>query len=142
VAVLRGLLGEKREEPGRILWMLAQTIRLIWQTKLLVERGWRPGQEVDEETAALLPQEERKNALAQFARRPWLARRTVRQANAFTWGQLTRAVEALNGCDLAMKGIRGKVGDDAVAVELVVVQLCTDLEMPVWDSPKGERAVG
>ena len=134
VGILRGLLSERRENPGRILWLLSQTIRLIWQAKLLTERGWRPKQEADGETAALLPEEDSKNALAQFARRPWLAQRTVRQANALSWGQLARAVAALSACDLAMKGIRGKVGDDAVALELLVVQLCTDLAMPVWES--------
>jgi len=142
VGILRGLLGDRREEPGRILWQLSQTVRLIWQAKLLAERGWRPGEEADEEAAALLPQEERKNALREFARLPWKAKRTLEQASKLSWGQLTAAVRALHGCDLAMKGIRGKVTDDAVALELLVVQLCTGLEMPVWESPKGERVLG
>jgi len=133
VSILRGLLQEGREQPLRVLAMLAQAIRLIWQTKLLAERGWRPGREVEEETARLLPEDERKNALVQFGRRPWLAGQTARQASAFSWAQLRRAVEALKGCDLAMKGIRGKIGDPALALELVVVQLCADLEMPVWE---------
>ncbi len=142
VGILRGLLGDRREEPGRIVGMLAQTIRLIWQTKLLVEHGWRPGQEVDEETAALLPQDERKNALAQFSRRSWLAQRTVRQASQFTWEQLSKAIQALHGCDLAIKRIRGKVTDPAGALELLVVQLCTDVDLSVWESRSGERVLG
>ncbi len=142
VGILRALLEDRREEPGRILWHLSHTVRLIWQTKLLVERGWRPGKEVEEETAALLPQEERKNALREFSRFPWKARRTVQQASKLSWAQLAQAVRALHGCDLAMKRIRGKVVDPAVALELLVVQLCTGLEMPVWESPKGERVLG
>jgi len=142
VAILRGLLADKREEPGRIVWQLSQTIRLIWQAKILAERGWRPGKEVDESTKALLPQEERKNALREFARYSWKANRTLEQAKKLSWGQLAQAVRALHGCDLAMKGIRGKVTDDAVAVELLLVELCTGLEMPVWKSPKGERVLG
>jgi len=134
VSMLRGLLQEGREQPLRVLAMLAQAIRLIWQTKLLVERGWRPGGEVDKETALLLPADERKNALVQFGRRPWLAGQTARQANAFSWHELRRAMQALRSCDLAIKGIRGKISDPALALELLVVQLCTDLEMPVWEA--------
>jgi DNA polymerase III delta subunit len=143
VAILRGLLREKRESAGGVFWRLAQGVRELWQMKLLTERGWRPGQEPDEESAALLPQDPRKNALARFTgRRAFLAARTAQQANAMTWGQLTRAVQALHGCDLAMKGIRGKIADDETALELLVIQLCTGMEMPVWESPKGERVLG
>jgi DNA polymerase-3 subunit delta len=142
VGILRGLLGDRREEPGRVLGMLGQTIRLIWQTKLLVERGWRPGKDVDEETAALLPQDERKNALAQFQRRPWLARRTLGQASQLTWEQLGKAIQALHGCDLAIKRIRGKLTDPAGALELLVIQLCTDVDLSVWESRSGERVLG
>lgn len=142
VGILRGLLQDRREEPGRILAMLARTIRLIWQAKLLVERGWRPGKDVDEETAALLPQDERKNALAQFRRRSWLAQRTVRQASQLTWDQLSKAVQALHGCDLAIKRIRGTVTDPEAALELLVVQLCTEVDLSVWESRSGERVLG
>ncbi len=48
-------------------------------------------------------------------------------------------MQALNGCDLAMKGIQGKVSDDAVALELLVVQLCTGLEMEVWGTSGADR---
>jgi DNA polymerase-3 subunit delta len=139
-AILRSLLADKREQPGRVLWMLARQIRLIWQTKLLLESGWQPGKEVAEETAALLPQEPAKNALAQFGRRTWLARRTAQQAKALSWGQLYEAIRALHACDLTMKGIRGKVQDQAVALELLVVQLCTGLKMPMWESEVAGRA--
>ena len=134
-------LRERREDPGRIVGMLAQAIRLIWQTKLLMEHGWRPQQEVDEETARLLPQEERKNALAQFARRPWQAQRTVRQAKALSWAQLRRAVEALYACDLAAKGIQGKLGEEP-ALELLVIQLCGDLVLPAWQDCQSEQRLG
>ncbi len=141
VGILRGLLEEQREAPGRILAMLAQSVRLIWQTKLLLEQGWRAGQDVDEGVRELLPQDDRKNALAQFARKQWLVRRTIGQAKAYSWERLRRAMAALYACDLAMKGIQGKVSDEAAALELLVVQLCADLEMPVWESPgRAQRA--
>jgi DNA polymerase-3 subunit delta len=143
VAIVRGLLREKRESAGGVFWRLAQGVRELWQMKLLSERGWRPGQEPDEESAALLPQDPRKNALARFTgRRAFLAARTAQQANAMTWAQLTHAVQALHGCDLAMKGIRGKVADDEAALELLVIQLCTGIDMPMWRSPEGERVLG
>jgi len=142
VGALRTLLGERRESPGRILWQLSQAIRLVWQTKLLVERGWRPGKDVDEETAAMLPEDDRKNALREFARLPWKAKRTMAQAKRLSWGQLRRAVRALHGCDLAMKGIRGTITDDAAALELLIVQLCSDVDIPVWKSRRGERVLG
>jgi DNA polymerase III delta subunit len=130
VSVLRALLGDRREDPVRIVPMLAQAIREIWQTKLLLERGWRPGREVDEETAELLPQDGRKNVIARFARMPWLVERRLSQARAFSWARLARAMQALHGCDLVVKGIAGQSAEPQVAVELAVVQLCTDLPMP------------
>jgi DNA polymerase-3 subunit delta len=142
VGILRGLLEEQGEEAGRLLGMLAQSIRLIWQTKLLLDRGWGPGREADEAVQEMLPQEERKNALAQFKRKSWLARRTVGQAKAYSWGQLTRAMAALHSCDMAMKGIQGKVSDEGAALELLVVQLCSDLAMPLWENPGGAGGGG
>jgi len=133
VALLRPMLRGGRDESYRVLPLLAQAVREIWQTKLLVEHGWRPGAEMDEETAAMLPADGRRNVLALFARRGWLAGRRITQAQAFSWAQLTRAVLALHSCDLAMKGIAGKIGDEQVALELLVLQLCTDLPMPLWE---------
>ena len=134
VAIVRGLLREKRATAGGVIWQLAQAVRDIWQMKLLSERGWRPGQEPDEESTTMLPLESRKNSLARFTgNRSFLLVKTVTQANAMTWNQLTRAMQALHGCDLAMKGIRGKVSDDETALELLVIQLCSGIEMPVWD---------
>ena len=160
VRILRSRLADRREEPQRLLALLAQSLRVIWQTKLLLERGWRPGStgpaqpdhasrragsqpaQVDDEIASLLPQDPRKNVLAVFARRPWLARRTMPQAAAFSWEQLAQAMRALLACDLALKGIQGKVTDPALALELLVIQLCTDVAMPIWQTPAGERRLG
>jgi len=142
VAILRELLGERREDPTRLLGLLAQSVRLIWQTKLLMDHGWRPGQQPTEEIAALLPQDGRKNALAQLTRLPWMAKRTMQAAAGFSWEKLTRALQALLSCDLAMKGIQGKIADEAFALELLVIQLCSDIDMPVWQSPAGEKRLG
>jgi DNA polymerase III delta subunit len=140
VSILQGLLSERRERPEMILGMLGQNMRLIWQTKLLLDRGWRTGREVDDETAAMLPQDQAKNALARFRRTPWLARRILPQAEALSWAQLRRAMRALKNCDLAIKGARENVGDTALALELLLVQLCTDLEMPMCERRERSRA--
>ena len=143
VAIVRGLLGERRAAPPLIMWQLAQSLRELWQVKLLTERGWRPGQEVDEETQALLPQDPRKNALKRLTgSRAWLLGRLAQQSNTVTWSELTRAVQAVHSCDLAMKGIRGTVSNDETALELLVIQLCTNVEIPLWASPRGERVLG
>lgn len=143
VTVLRSLLQERRENPNRVLWMLADAMRLVWQVKALGERGWKPGEKPDEETAALLPQEARKNAIAQLkGRKAFLWERTLAAASGLTWSQLARAMQAIHGCDLAIKGIRGKVADEHTALELLVIQLCTGLDLPVWENPGGERMLG
>ncbi len=143
VDILRGLLQEKRGAPGAIYWQLAQSLRELWQIKLLTEHGWRPGKEPDEEVMELLPRDPRKNALARLrGNRAWLLSRLVGQAQSIGWGRLSRAFEALRGCDFAIKGISGKVGEPETALELLVVQLCTGVDLPVWRSPEGERRLG
>jgi len=133
VAALRGLVRDQRQDPIYLLALLAGAIREIWQVKLLAERGWRPGAEVDEETRALLPQDERRNALrALSGRRAFLASKRMGHARAFSWSRLARAMQALASCDQALKGIGEKLEDREVAIELLVVQLCTDVAMPVW----------
>jgi primosomal replication protein N len=42
VGILRDLLSEQREDPLRLLALVANSFRLIWQTKLLVDRGIVP----------------------------------------------------------------------------------------------------
>jgi DNA polymerase-3 subunit delta len=134
VAILRPLLREKREAPERIVPLLAQAIREIWQVKLLLERGWRPGQEPDAETKAMLPADPSANALRRMTgTRAFLLTKRMQHARAFSWARLTRALQAAHACDLAMKGIAGKVTDDETALELLVIQLCSDLPMPVWE---------
>jgi DNA polymerase-3 subunit delta len=134
VAILRPLLQEKREAPPLVVTRLADALREIWQVKLLLERGWRPGQEPDAETKAMLPADPSNNALRRMTgTRAFLLTKRMQHARAFSWARLTRALQAAHACDLTMKGIAGKVTDDETALELLVVQLCTDLPMPVWE---------
>ena len=136
VSLLRSLLRDRREAPERLLALLASALREVWQVKLLIERGWRRGAEADEQTRALLPTDPRKNVLgALTGRRAFLLERRARHARAFSWPRLTRAMLALHSCDMAVKGAsdRTKLEDKEVALELLVVQLCTDLAMPLLD---------
>ena len=136
VTVLRALLRDRREAPARILAMVAQAVREIWQFKLLLDHGWKPGAEADEETKLLLPVDRRRNVLNVFSnpRRQWQIPPRLAQANSFSWARLARAVQALHDCDLAIKGVAGKVPEDSMAIELLVIQLCRDLDVPLWDS--------
>jgi DNA polymerase III delta subunit len=128
VATLRTLVVDQRQEPIFLLSLLAGAIREIWQVKLLVERGWRKGVEMDEETKAMLPQDERRNALRAFGgKKAFLADKRTAQAKAFSWSRLARAMQALAACDQAMKGMGEKFEDPQVAMELLVVQLCSDV---------------
>ncbi len=142
VTVLRAMLRDRREAPAGILAMIAQAMREIWQFKVLLDHGWRQGEEPPDEVKALLPSGARRNALKRIAGRQWQVRHRINQANSFSWSRLTRALRALNDCDLAMKGMASKVVDANMAIELLVVQLCRDLEMPLWDSGRGRRAHG
>ncbi len=140
VAALRVLVQDQREPPERLLPLLAAALREIWQVKLLADRGWRPGLEVDEETKGMLPQEERKNALrALSGKRSFLAAKRLQHAKAFTWARLARAMAALASCDQALKGVIDKLTDRELALELLVLQLCTDMPMPVWGKGPGAR---
>ena len=137
VSILRAMLRDRREAPMGMLAMIAQAIREIWQFKVLLDHGWRPGRQPSEEVTALLPSGPRRNALKRIAGRQWQVRHRINQANSFSWSRLTRALRALNDCDSAMKGMASKVSDADMAIELLVVQLCRDLEMPLWESRSG-----
>jgi DNA polymerase-3 subunit delta len=129
---LLGRLFEDREPPEHIAGLLHRQFRLLWQTKLLLERGWKPGEQVPEEMEELLPRE--GSALAAFADRGrgWLARKCARQAARLKWGQLEAALRALHAWDLSAKGIEGKVRDARFGLELLLLQVCRGLEIPAW----------
>ena len=127
MAILHHLLRERSESPVWMLTMLARQICLIWQAKLLQDKGWKPGQETPAEAASLLPQGH--NALSEFERRPWLARRCLGQADNFTWEQLEAALDRLQACDLSLKGASGMGSpSQGLALELLVIELCTGLQ--------------
>gem|GEM_PF-2030762 len=125
LGVLRGLL-KSGEEPVRILALLIRHLRLIWQVKGLLERGWRPGEnkagEGDFESVLL---QGRDSAATLFGRLAWQSGKLAEQARRFTWFQLEQAFLALMQCDLALKGMSFPPRTDpGLALELAVLALC------------------
>jgi len=112
VAVLRGMMkpteeaGKAKAESLRILALLARHFRLLWQTKALLERGWKPGDPVRDSCGGeSLLLTGRHSAARVFPSQPWLAGKYADQARRFTWPRLEEAFLSLLQCDLALKGL-------------------------------------
>jgi len=67
---------------------------------------------------------ERQTLLPLLARQPFQAGKLARQARAFTWEQLQRGLDRLVKCDAGTKGWESGVDDPALALELLVLDLC------------------
>ena len=129
--VLLARLLEERESPERIAGLLHRQFRMLWQAKLLLEMGWKPGRKVPEEAQALLPDGGAGREFSDSGR-AWLARKYAIQAARLKWSQLEEALRKLQAWDLSVKAIEGKVRDGRLALELLLLELCRGLEMPVW----------
>jgi DNA polymerase-3 subunit delta len=128
--VLNHLLRVRNEQPLQILWFLTRQLRLIWQTKLLGENGWRPyAKDVPEKTAALLPAT--MNALDLFRSQAWLGARCAEQAARFSWEQLETAFVRFAACDLELKSAPGGARAERLLMELLITELCTGLRARV-----------
>jgi len=122
LAVLRDLMQYQGVEPTTALAFVARQIRLIWQAKVLLDRGWRPGREAPEGIESLLP--EGSDILRMLENRAWLVNRLAGQARRIGWPQLTYAIRRLLETELALKGVSEGVSDPQIALELLVVDLC------------------
>jgi len=122
MAVLHELLTEQLEQPYRIFPMIVRQFRLIWQTKVLVDAGWRSGQSPESfaQAMALLPEQ---NVIAQL--KGWMGNKLAGQARQLSWEHLTSAYQALLECDMAGKAIEGVPRQEMdVALELLCAKLC------------------
>jgi len=122
LTMLRDLLEGQLESPYRIFPMIVRQFRLIWQTKVLLDAGWKPRMSpADFPTAvALLPEQ---NAVGQIA--GWMAPKLAESARQFSWEQLTTAYTALLECDMAGKAIEGVPRQELdIALELLCARLC------------------
>jgi DNA polymerase-3 subunit delta len=135
VSVVRELVHRQGEAPMGLLALLASQVRLIWQTKVLLDHGWRPNRnDAPEEAVALLPEGTTPLSLP-----AWRRERLVAAARRLEWPALERALCSLHACDLAMKGIGPAAHDREMAIELLVIELCTGLHIPLWEAAGGAR---
>ncbi|MHB9026459.1 MAG: DNA polymerase III subunit delta [Armatimonadota bacterium] len=124
IGILRDLLEGQLESPYRIFPMVIRQFRLIWQTKVLLDAGWRPRQDTGNypQAVALLP--DGGNILAQLS--GWMGNKLAGQARQFSWTQLANAYEALLKCDMASKAIEGVPRQEMdIALEMLCVELCS-----------------
>jgi len=123
MAVLHELLTVQLEQPFRIFPLIVRQFRLIWQTKVLVDAGWRTGQSPDTfpQALALLPEQ---NVTAQL--RGWMGNKLAGQARQLSWEHLEAAYQALLECDMAGKAIEGVPRQEMdVALEMLCAKLCS-----------------
>lgn len=122
MAVLHELLTVQLEQPYRIFPMIVRQFRLIWQTKVLVDAGWRPGQPPESfaQATALLPEQ---NVITQL--KGWMGNKLAGQARQLSWEHLQSAYQALLECDMAGKAIEGVPRQEMdVAMEMLCAKLC------------------
>ena len=124
ITLLRGLYHGK-EDALRLLSAIVSHFRVLWQTKWLLERGWRPGRPVKEfEEAGQVLIGGRDSAVGSFARTAWKVPKLAQQAGRYTWPQLEQALLALAECDLALKGLSSPPRTDPLlALELALVAI-------------------
>ena len=122
MGVLHELLAVQLEQPARIFPLIIRQFRLIWQTKVLLDAGWRPKQDPEAFPAAmaLLPEQ---NAGAQL--KGWMGNKLAGQARQLSWEQLDAAYQALLECDMAGKAIEGVPRQEMdIALEMLCAKLC------------------
>ena len=122
LAILRELLEEQLESPYRIFPLIVRQFRLLWQTKVLLDAGWKPRQDpmAFSKAVAILPEQ---NALGQIG--GWMGTKLAGAARQMSWEQLTAAYQALLECDMASKAIEGVPRQEMeIALELLCAKLC------------------
>ncbi len=122
LAVLRDLLEGQLESPYRIFPLIVRQFRLLWQTKVLLDAGWRPKQDpaAFPQAVALLPDQ---HALGQIG--GWMGTKLAAPARQMSWPHLASAYQALLECDMASKAIEGVPRQEMdVALELLCARLC------------------
>jgi len=122
MAMLHELLVDQLEEPARLFPMIVRQFRLIWQTKILLDAGWKPRQDPENfpDAVAKLPE-----ANVSASLKGWMGGKLYAQARQFTWPQLTAAYRALVECDMAGKAIDGVPRQEMdIALEMLCVKLC------------------
>jgi DNA polymerase-3 subunit delta len=109
----------------QILAMISRQLRLIWQARMVIEAGLRLEDLRDTPPAltGMLP--ENQHIISSVKGRRFLATKYTQQARNFSDETLARAIEAVYLTDLALKGQTEEQMDDRMAMELLLVSLCT-----------------
>jgi DNA polymerase-3 subunit delta len=113
--------GTVDSEAPRLLAMILRQLRLVWQARALVDKGWRlqgaPDQAMDK-----LPSD--NNVIVFCKRQSFQAPRLQEQARNFTLADLRQCFEYCAAADLSIKGIEGEIENPAITLELLVINLC------------------
>ncbi|MDH7568187.1 MAG: DNA polymerase III subunit delta [Armatimonadota bacterium] len=114
------------EAEQRILALIARQIRLVWQAKYLLEKGYlRRGNLVPQDVAErTLPRDGSASVLGSL-QRSYLRDKILRQATAFSWPALRRGLQRVLAADLALKGIEGSMEDPRLVLEVLVLELAS-----------------
>lgn len=120
--IIYELIEEQMEQPFAIFALISWQFRMIWQTKILLDAGWSPGQDPNNfpRALAILPEQ---NAIANI--RGFMGNKLAGRARQISWEQMTSTFQALLECDMAGKAIIGVPQQDLkISLELLCVKLC------------------
>ncbi len=122
MAVFRDLIEGQLESPHRIFPLLVRQFRMIWQTKVMLDHGWKPRGATASypQAVALLPD---TNMLGQIG--GFMGSKLAGPARNMSWDQLTHAYTMLLECDMAGKAVEGVPRQDMeLGLEMLVAKLC------------------
>jgi len=122
LSILRDLTEGQLESPYRIFPLIVRQFRLIWQTKVLLDAGWKPREDPSgyAKAVAMLPE---SAALGQIG--GWMGTKLAASARQFTWPQLRQAYQALLACDMGGKAIEGAPRQEMdIGLEMLCAKLC------------------
>ncbi len=122
MAVFRDLIEGQLESPHRIFPLLVRQFRMIWQTKVMLDHGWKPRGTTASypQAVALLPE---ANMLGQIG--GFMGSKLAGPARNMSWDQLTHVYTMLLECDMAGKAVEGVPRQEMeLGLEMLVAKLC------------------
>jgi DNA polymerase-3 subunit delta len=115
-----------------VLAMLARQLRLIWQTRYVVEQGHSLARldQLPEHVRGWLPAEH--GIVESVGNRRFLVEKLSQQAHGFTEDGLAQALQRVAETDATLKGQTDRRLDGRLALEMLVIDLChPDLAPPL-----------
>ncbi len=116
--------GPVRGEALGLLGMINRQLRLIWQTRVAAQAGYRLDRTTDlpEELTSKFPSQH--NIAGAVGNRQWLGKKMIAQAKKFSDAQIARALDRVHQTDVALKGQADQTIDERTALETLIVELC------------------